>query len=71
MGVKTGFDKSDGLEDLNLSPKELVDEAVLGSQFDSLMSLKPLCIASLSDFKGPVRDKNVEGFVVGSLYNSV
>ena len=65
------FDKSDGLEDLNLSPKALSDGAVLGSQPVSLMSLKPLCIASLSEFEGPVRDKNVEGFVVGSSYNSV
>ena len=37
LGVKLGFDLSDGLEDLNLSPKALVDEEVLGSQSDSLM----------------------------------
>ena len=59
------------MEDLNLSPKALVDEAVLGSQPVSLMSLKPLCIASLFDSEGPVRNKNAEGFAVGSLYNSV
>ena len=69
--VKMGFDKSDGLKDLNLSPKAFIDEAVLGSQPVSLMSLKPLCIASLSEFEGPVRDKIDEGFVVGSLNNFV
>ena len=71
LGVKTGIDISDDLEDLNLSPKALVEEEVLGSQSDSLMSLKPLCIASLSEFEGSVPDKIDEGFVVGSMYNFV
>ena len=66
-----GMDISDDLEDLNLSPKALVEEEVIGSQSDSLLSLKPLYIASLTDFERPVRNKIDEGFAVGSLYNSI
>ena len=54
LGVKTGMDIADDLEELNLSPKALVEEEVFVSQLDSFMSLKPLCIASLTDFEGPV-----------------
>ena len=55
---------------MNLSPKALVEEEVLGSQ-SSLLSLKPLSIASLIDFEGPMQNKNAEGSTVGSLYDSV
>ena len=70
LGVKEGLDLVDDLEELNLSPKTLVEEEVLGSQY-SLLYLKPLSIASLSKFEGPMRNKNAEGSAVVSLYNSV
>ena len=51
MGVKEGLALADDSEELNLSPKTLVEEKVIGSQ-SSLLSLKPLSIASLSEFDG-------------------
>ena len=65
LGDKLVFDKFDGLEDLNLSPKALIDGAYLGSQPVSLKSLKPLCFSSLSEFEGPVRDKTFKGLALG------